>query len=53
MKDALDVKLIWDNGFFENLRKVFKGKAHQVKSSNINKFNFDQLILDQEEIAKI
>ena len=45
MKDALDIKLIWKNGFFESFRKTFKGK-NQLKASSINKFNFDQLILD-------
>jgi len=40
MKDALDIKLIWKNGFFESFRKVFKGKS-SLKSSIINKFNFD------------
>lgn len=52
MKDALDIKLIWKNGFFESFRKVFLGK-HALKSSTINKFNFDQLELDQQELANI
>ncbi|CDW89701.1 mannose-1-phosphate guanylyltransferase [Stylonychia lemnae] len=52
MKDALDIKLIWKNGFFESFRQVFKGKS-SLKSSIINKFNFDQLVLDQQEIANI
>eukprot|EP00347_Sterkiella_histriomuscorum_P014339 403361250 len=52
MKDALDIKLIWKNGFFEAFRNMFKGK-NSLKSSNINKFNFDQLVLDQQEISNI
>lgn len=40
MKDALDIKLIWKNGFFRTFRKALKGKTG-LKSGNINKFNFD------------
>ena len=40
MKDALDIKLIWKNGFFESLRKVLKGKS-ALKNAVINRFNFD------------
>ena len=52
MKDALDIKLIWKNGFFKTFRKVLKGKTG-LKSGIINKHNFDQLVLDQNEIAEI
>jgi hypothetical protein len=45
MKDALDIKMIWKNGFFETFRKLFKGKS-SLKSATINKSNFDQLYLD-------
>jgi hypothetical protein len=52
MKDALDIKLIWKNGFFRTFRKALKGKAG-LKSGNINKHNFDQLQLETEEVAEI
>lgn len=52
MKDALDIKLIWKNGFFDSFRKLFKGKS-SLKSSSINRFNFEQLELDQQELANI
>ena len=45
MKDALDIKLIWKNGFFKTFRKVLKGKTG-LKSSAINRYNFDELLLD-------
>ena len=45
MKDALDIKLIWQKGFFKSLRKVLKGKT-SLKSSCINRYNFDELLLD-------
>jgi hypothetical protein len=52
MKDSLDIKLIWKGGFFRTFRKVFKGKGG-LKSCYINRFNFDDVLLDQQEIAEI
>lgn len=52
MKDALDIKLIWKNGFFTSLKQLFKGKSN-LKSSLINRNNIDMLVLDQQEIADI
>ena len=46
IKDALDIKLLWKNGFFQCIRDVFKGKKSAMRAAHINKFNFDQLILD-------
>jgi len=40
MKDALDIKLIWQHGYFKAFRKVLKGKQG-LKSGTINRFNFD------------
>ena len=43
--------MIWQNGFFKSIKKLFKNKkaGHQF----INKENFDQIHLDNEEIMKI
>jgi hypothetical protein len=42
MKDALDIKLIWNAGFLKSLRSLIKSKLGKLrKGSFINKENFD------------
>ena len=51
MKDALDIKLIWKNGFFKAFHSLIKSKTGLT--GMINKVNFDSLFLDQQEILDI
>jgi len=49
--DLIEVKLIWQAGFFSSLKKIFKSK--KGNNTLISTQNFDQLHLDNEEILKI
>lgn len=55
LKDALDIKLIWEAGFFKSIRKMIKLRQKGQKPTKVlvNKDNFDLLALDQEEILEI
>jgi histone acetyltransferase 1 len=52
LMDLIEVKLIWQNGFFTSLRKLFKNKKGN-SNTLINIGNFDEVHLDNEEINKI
>mmetsp|Transcript_3192 Transcript_3192/g.3095 ORF Transcript_3192/g.3095 Transcript_3192/m.3095 type:complete len:87 (-) Transcript_3192:623-883(-) len=45
LKDALDIKFIWKNRFLKSLQKLFSSKS-KLKSTTINRMNFDDLTLD-------
>lgn len=54
MKDALDIKLIWNAGFLKSLRHLILTKQGKIrKGPFINKENFDSITLDQDEILDI
>jgi hypothetical protein len=62
MKDALDIKLIWQAGFFMSIRALFPAKKGSVskqtpgkmmaavRKSVVTRDNFEAIMLDQEEI---
>ena len=49
--DLIEIKLLWQHGFFSSIKKLFKNKraCHQF----INIHNFDQLSLANDEITRI
>lgn len=51
LMDLIEIKLLWQHGFFSSIKKLFKNKraCHQF----INIHNFDQLSLTNDEIARI
>jgi len=49
--DLIEVKLIWQAGFFGSIKKIFKSK--KGVNTLINIHNFEELHLDNEEIQKI
>ena len=49
LKDVIDLNLIWQNGFFENLNKLVSKSRHSL----INSKNYQQIQLEQEEVQRI
>ena len=51
LMDLIEIKLIWNGGYFNSLKKLFKHKRRHLMT--INSSNFDLIHLDNEEIHKI
>lgn len=49
--DLVELKFIWDAGYFTQLRNLFKGK--RMSSSYITSANYDKVHLDNDELQQI
>ena len=49
--DLIEIKLIWQAGFFKSIKKLFKNKRLGLQT--INSANFDRVCLENEEIMLI
>ena len=49
--DLIEIKLIWQSGFFTTIRENFKNKRKSL--CLVTKENFDSIYLSNEEISKI
>ena len=49
--DLVELKFIWDAGYFKQLRNLLKGKS--LSQSYITSANYDKVHLDNGELAVI
>jgi len=49
--DLIELKFIWDAGYFTQFRNVFKGR--KMSSSYITYANYDKVHLDNDELNTI
>ena len=51
LMDQIELKMIWQNGFFKSIKKLLKSKKSDNQYINID--NFDEIHLENEEILQI
>lgn len=51
LMDLIEIRLIWQAGYFKTIKKLFKGKRSSQQTITID--NFDLVHLDSEEIMQI
>lgn len=51
LMDLIEIKFLWQAGFFKSIKRLFKNKRPSLKTINCN--NFDDVYLDNEEIMQI
>ena len=51
LMDLVELKFIWEAGYFKEIRNIFKGK--KMSNAYINNANYDKVHLDKDEVNLI